>query len=184
MQLLDSIVTGALMLPDERDQKDYLWAAVTYLATGEEPDALRPVAGAMLAANMPALSNSRKRAEAGGRGGRARREVAKPEPDEEPGKDDGIPYEAIVAHLNAASGKSYKHTSANTRALIRARWNEGYREEDFAAVDDVKVAEWGRDPKMSAYIRPATLYGTKFEGYLMQGRGKEASGGDEYSDLR
>ena len=183
MQLLDSIVTGALMLPDERDQKDYLWAAVTYLATGEQPGALRPVAGAMLAANLPALAVSRRRAEAGGRGGRARRKAAAPDQGKGEEAGDGIPYEAIVAHLNAASGMEYRHTAAKTRALIRARWREGYREADFAAVDDAKVAEWGRDPKMRAYIRPETLYGPKFEGYLMQGRGTEVSGGDEYSLL-
>jgi hypothetical protein len=29
-------------------------------------------------------------------------------------------------------------------------------------------AKWGRDPKMSQYLRPVTLFGTKMDGYLNQ----------------
>ena len=29
-------------------------------------------------------------------------------------------------------------------------------------------AKWGKDPKMSPYLRPLTLFGTKFEAYLNQ----------------
>ena len=34
------------------------------------------------------------------------------------------------------------------------------------AVIDKKCAEWLHDPKMRAYLRPETLFGAKFEGYL------------------
>ena len=43
---------------------------------------------------------------------------------------------------------------------------EGYTVEDFVAVIDKKCAEWLHDPKMRAYLRPETLFGSKFEGYL------------------
>ena len=46
--------------------------------------------------------------------------------------------------------------------------NEGYKLNDFITVIDKKTAEWGNDPKMSQYLRPITLFGTKFESYLNQ----------------
>jgi hypothetical protein len=33
-------------------------------------------------------------------------------------------------------------------------------------VIDKKCQEWLGDPKMQQYLRPETLFGTKFEGYL------------------
>ena len=50
--------------------------------------------------------------------------------------------------------------------MIKARSNEGFEVEDFKRVIDNKVASWGKDPKMSQYLRPNTLFGTKFEAYL------------------
>ena len=37
--------------------------------------------------------------------------------------------------------------------------------EDFKAVIDYKVSEW-KGTKMEDYLRPETLFGTKFESYL------------------
>lgn len=33
---------------------------------------------------------------------------------------------------------------------------------------DIKTAEWLHNPKMNKYLRPETLFGTKFESYLNQ----------------
>ena len=44
---------------------------------------------------------------------------------------------------------------------------EGFTKEDFIKVIDNKVNEWlGTD--MERYLRPETLFGIKFEGYLNQ----------------
>ena len=43
---------------------------------------------------------------------------------------------------------------------------EGYTVEDFRRVIDHKASEWMEDEKMREYLRPETLFGTKFEGYL------------------
>ena len=54
-----------------------------------------------------------------------------------------------------------------TRDLITARVNEGFTEDDFKTVIDKKYKEWhGTD--FEIYMRPSTLFGTKFEGYLNQ----------------
>lgn len=90
-----------------------------------------------------------------------------PSEEEGCGEEDGaIPYAEIVASLNEAAGTSYRPTSKKTRQLIHARWAEGFRLPDFEAVIGTMSAAWGDDPKMSAYLRPETLFGPKFESYL------------------
>ena len=68
MKILDSFVEGGALL-DEGDRRDYYYALVEYLATGEVPGGVGAVARAMIVSNLPALENSRARAEAGRRGG-------------------------------------------------------------------------------------------------------------------
>ena len=70
--------------------------------------------------------------------------------------------------LNSAAGTSYRDTAKKTRELINARLNEGYTLEDFRTVIAKKTAEWKDDPRMAGYLRPETLFGTKFEQYLGQ----------------
>ena len=52
---------------------------------------------------------------------------------------------------------------------IHARLAEGYTQEDFRAVIDRKCADWLADARMVEYLRPETLFGTKFESYLNAG---------------
>ena len=76
-----------------------------------------------------------------------------------------IPYEEIIDCLNRLAGTRYKSTTPKTRALIKARWEEGFKEIDFDTVIKKKCDSWlGTD--MEKYLRPETLFGTKFEGYL------------------
>lgn len=78
---------------------------------------------------------------------------------------DKINYQYIIDNLNGKTGKHYRVTD-KTRSLIRARIRDGFTESDFIKVIDNKVRSWANDPKMSQYLRPETLFGTKFEGYL------------------
>ena len=81
---------------------------------------------------------------------------------------DNVPYQEIVNHLNNSAGTNYRASSKKTRELIKARINEGYTLEDFKVVIEKKTREWINDNKMKGYLRPETLFGTKFEGYLNQ----------------
>lgn len=74
----------------------------------------------------------------------------------------------IVAYLNEKAGTAFRTTTPKTRQLIITRLSEGYTVADFRKVIDNKVAEWNGDSKMQAYLRPETLFGTKFESYLQQ----------------
>ena len=77
-----------------------------------------------------------------------------------------IPYVEIIDYLNSKCSKRYKHSNRIAREKIHARWNEGFRLEDFKLVIDVKASEWVNDTEMNKYLRPDTLFGSKFEIYL------------------
>lgn len=72
----------------------------------------------------------------------------------------------IVEYLNNKIGAHYKPNGKKMKELIRARMNEGYMVEDFKTVIDKKFKSWGNDPKMSLYLRPSTLFSTRFAEYL------------------
>lgn len=73
----------------------------------------------------------------------------------------------IVDYLNSKTNKNYRASTRKTKSLINARMNEGFTLEDFKKVIDNKSSEW-LNSKMEQYLRPETLFGTKFESYLNQ----------------
>lgn len=77
-----------------------------------------------------------------------------------------IPFQEIVNYLNFKTKKNFKADTKTTKRTIQARWNEGFRFSDFKKVIDIKTEKWISDPKMVDYLRPETLFGNKFEGYL------------------
>lgn len=81
---------------------------------------------------------------------------------------DHPPFKEIIDYLNQKTNSNYRYTTGKTKELIKARYNEGFGLEDFKKVIDIKTAEWLNDNKMKQYLRPTTLFGTKFESYLNQ----------------
>lgn len=73
----------------------------------------------------------------------------------------------IVDYLNQRTGSRYKSSTPKTRKLIQTRLKEKFTVQDFKDVIDKKCVEW-TGTKMEKYLRPETLFGTKFEGYLNQ----------------
>lgn len=71
----------------------------------------------------------------------------------------------IIDHLNLRTGQHYKTTTQKTRELIKARLNEKFTIDDFKVVIDKMCVEW-MNTDMQKYLRPETLFGTKFESYL------------------
>ena len=83
-------------------------------------------------------------------------------------KKQDIPYKEIINYLNKKIDSRYKSTTNKTKKLIKARWNEGFRLDDFKTVIDKKCVEWMGDKEMEKYLRPPTLFSNKFESYLNQ----------------
>ena len=78
----------------------------------------------------------------------------------------------VIDYLNTKAGRSYKPTSKPTVKHINARLSEGFTLDDFKTVIDFKVSKWRGDPEWEQYLRPDTLFGTKFESYLQAAPGR------------
>lgn len=190
MQVLDSLIDGPLQLSNAREGDELIGMMVRYLRTGAEPSPRTDAQRMALAMARPVLDKSRARIEGGRAGGSTNGARTGRDADAEgrDGRDgDAIPYADIVAALNRAAGTAFRNTSKKTRSLIRARWAEGYRLEDFEAVVEEKAAQWSGDAKMRAYLRPETLFSPKFEGYREEARAAAQRPGkgalDAYAEL-
>jgi uncharacterized phage protein (TIGR02220 family) len=101
---------------------------------------------------------------------------------EETRRDKNSPaYTEIIDYLNSKANTSYRHTTGKTRELIHARCNEGFTLDDFKTVIDKKCSEW-MGTEFQQYIRPQTLFGTKFEAYLNQKEVKKTKTQTAYDD--
>ena len=85
-------------------------------------------------------------------------------------KDNNI-YSLVIDYLNIKANTSYRTTTKNTQTLIKSRMNEGFTVEDFKKVIDSKSNEW-LNTDFEKYLRPATLFGGKFENYLNEANKK------------
>jgi uncharacterized phage protein (TIGR02220 family) len=72
---------------------------------------------------------------------------------------------AIIDYLNAKSGKKFSPQTKETIKAIEARIREGYILDDFKKVIDTKCPKW-LNTDSEDYLRPITLFGTKFNYYL------------------
>lgn len=87
-------------------------------------------------------------------------------------------YCQIVNYLNEKANKKFRSNISKTQRLIQARIKEKFTVEDFKKVIDKKVRQWEKDEKMAQYLRPETLFGSKFESYLNESEGKNAGSKD------
>lgn len=88
-------------------------------------------------------------------------------------------YSRVITFLNEKTGKSYSDKSAQTRKLIDTRIKDGFTVEDFEKVISNMASHWLGDEKMEQYLRPQTLFGTKFESYLNT---KPKKGGAKFTE--
>lgn len=76
-------------------------------------------------------------------------------------------YTQVINYLNEKAETAFRSTTKKTKDLISARQKDGFVLDDFKKVIDIKATEW-KGTDMQKYLRPETLFGTKFEGYLNQ----------------
>ena len=85
-----------------------------------------------------------------------------------------------IAYLNQVTGKNFQFVEKSMN-LIKARLKDGFVLDDFKKVIDIKFNEWS-NTDMAKYIRPETLFGNKFDGYLNQITLPSKQGSQEYCD--
>jgi len=103
-----------------------------------------------------------------------------------PNESEAIPYAGIIDYLNTATGKSFRNVETNKK-LIRARWHEGNRLDNFKKVIDIKVID-AENPDSyfdGKYLQPSTLFGNKFDQYLNQPvtNKTQKTGGESYAGV-
>ena len=93
-------------------------------------------------------------------------------------------YIAVIDYLNSKAGTHYKATSKDTQRHINARLAEGFTVDDFKRVVDNMWTAW-KGTEWEQYMRPSTLFGSKFENYLnRKPQGKQrATANSRPSDL-
>jgi uncharacterized phage protein (TIGR02220 family) len=74
--------------------------------------------------------------------------------------------ENVIKYLNEKVKREFSSKTKNTIKHISARISEGFKLEDFKKVIDFKSDKWLNDEKMNEFLRPDTLFGSKFESYL------------------
>lgn len=147
----------------ESEQLKALWSIIDYALEDKEPDGdgMYMVVYEMA---KPQIDANVERKRNGSRGGRP------PKPPEKPVesvKKKELPlYQEIIDYLNEKTEKNFKVTD-EAKTYIDDRTNDGYTLSDFQTVIKKKVAEW-KGTKMDKFLRPETLFGTKFDSYLNQ----------------
>ena len=74
-------------------------------------------------------------------------------------------YISIIEHLNSVTGQHFRSSTKATQQHINARLAEGFKVEDFMRVVDNMWTAW-KGTEWEQYMRPSTLFGSKFENYL------------------
>lgn len=89
---------------------------------------------------------------------------------------------AVIKMFNEICGKNYRGSKADNQK-ITARFSEGFVLNDFEMVIRAKHEAWSENPAMAEFVRPMTLFGTKFEGYLQAAKNKPKTFEDKLHDF-
>ena len=71
---------------------------------------------------------------------------------------------SVINYLNKITGGNHDYNNPENIYFIKNLLNKGYKENDLISVIDKKYSEW-RGTKFEMFIRPSTLFGSKFKKY-------------------
>lgn len=74
----------------------------------------------------------------------------------------------IIKYLNFKTGADYDPDGPENVELVLDLLENGYNMNDLMKVVNKKCSEWMNDPVMRSFLRPSTLFGSKFAEYLAQ----------------
>ncbi len=72
---------------------------------------------------------------------------------------------SAIEYLNDKANKRFNNKSKDSQ-LLKQLIKQNYTIDDFKLVIDHKVYEWLNDAEMKKFLRPSTLFGSKFDRYL------------------
>jgi len=74
----------------------------------------------------------------------------------------------IILYLNQKKGGAGFRLMDSNYTEIKARIKDKFQAEDFRKVIDAAIIKWKDDPVNKKFIRPETLFGKKFNSYLVE----------------
>jgi uncharacterized phage protein (TIGR02220 family) len=92
-------------------------------------------------------------------------EIAKPTAESMPSEKNINLVKNIINYLNSKTNRNYTTKAKEAVRCINARISEGHTFDDFKKVIDIKSEKW-LNTNMEDYLRPITLFGTKFNSYI------------------
>ena len=87
--------------------------------------------------------------------------------------DMGIQSKQILEYFDKMSSNKTPYDKNEAETIIIDQLKKGYVLNEFFDVITFKNEEWKESEKMKKYIRPATLFGQKFDSYLKQVKHKQ-----------
>lgn len=83
---------------------------------------------------------------------------------------ESIPKQVIKFLNEEKPGKTPFQMSSTNLDFVKSRIKDGFTLDDFKIVILHKIREWKGTDKTKKWIRPSTLFGTKFETYVVQAK--------------
>ena len=80
----------------------------------------------------------------------------------------------VIKHLNTVNDSKFECKSKSTVKSVTGVLKQGYSINDCKLVVNWKFKEWSNSEKMRKFIRPDTLFGSKFDIYLAEARSQES----------
>ena len=99
-------------------------------------------------------------------------ELPEPKPQADPYRSEAV---RVMELMNEILGSNFVVNAEGHLKPIIARLHQGRTVEDCELVIKDRKSEWESDPKMSVYLRPSTLFGSKFDSYLSVAKRNKSS---------
>lgn len=92
--------------------------------------------------------------------------ISTPQPNKEAPTPRALFIGEALKVFTEVTGRACLIPSAEVSFDLTKIFDAGYSIDDVRMVCEQQQAEWGADPKRQKWLRPHTLFGEKFEGYL------------------
>lgn len=92
--------------------------------------------------------------------------ISTPQPNKEAPTPRALFIGEALKVFTEVTGRACLIPSAEVSFDLTKIFDAGYSIDDVRLVCEQQQAEWGADPKRQKWLRPHTLFGEKFEGYL------------------
>jgi len=79
----------------------------------------------------------------------------------------------VIKHLNTVNDSKFECKSKSSVKSVTSVLKQGYSINDCKLVVNWKFKEWSNSEKMRKFLRPDTLFGSKFDIYLAEARSQE-----------